>query len=189
MFKASLSTNMTQQSKVNFRVIVVCADSLRETSSDSYRKQTLIDNEVALLDVLDTAGQEEYRFVEIRHLRNLEWRADSVDELFCFDYRSAMREQYMRSGEGFLLVYSITDMRSFQEMEKFHEQILRVKDRDHVPLVLVGNKKDLEPYRQVNESRTSLICPLVALKMTHASRYRGLQQGQGVRMSIFRDVG
>lgn len=28
---------------------------------DSYRKQCVIDNETALLDVLDTAGQEEYR--------------------------------------------------------------------------------------------------------------------------------
>jgi hypothetical protein len=28
--------------------------------SDSYRKQCVIDEEVALLDVLDTAGQEEY---------------------------------------------------------------------------------------------------------------------------------
>jgi hypothetical protein len=52
------------------------------TIEDSYRKQCVIDEEVALLDVLDTAGQEEY---------------------------SAMREQYMRTGEGFLLIYSITD--------------------------------------------------------------------------------
>ncbi|MBM6384725.1 MAG: hypothetical protein JSY10_12130 [Paenibacillus sp.] len=28
---------------------------------DSYRKQCVIDEETALLDVLDTAGQEEYR--------------------------------------------------------------------------------------------------------------------------------
>ena len=44
-----------------------------------------------------------------------------------------MREQYMRSGEGFMLVYSITDMRSFLEMEGFYQQILRVKDKDNVP--------------------------------------------------------
>ena len=30
---------------------------------DSYRKQCVIDDEVALLDVLDTAGQEEYGYV------------------------------------------------------------------------------------------------------------------------------
>ena len=34
---------------------------------DSYRKQCVIDEEVALLDVLDTAGQEEYGYVLFHH--------------------------------------------------------------------------------------------------------------------------
>ncbi len=40
-----------------------------------------------------------------------------------------MREQYMHTGEGFLLVYSIIDRNSFEEIPKFYRQILRVKDR------------------------------------------------------------
>lgn len=48
-----------------------------------------------------------------------------------------MREQYMHTGEGFLLVYSIIDKNSFDEIPKFYRQILRVKDRyvmdDHFP--------------------------------------------------------
>ncbi|KAJ2838393.1 RAS1 protein [Coemansia erecta] len=75
-----------------------------------------------MLDVLDTAGQEEY---------------------------SAMREQYMRTGEGFLLVYSITSRNSFEEMPTFQQQILRVKDRDYFPMIVCGNKADLENERQV----------------------------------------
>ncbi|BGP06768.1 RAS1 protein [Rhodotorula toruloides] len=90
--------------------------------TDSYRKQCMIDEEVALLDVLDTAGQEEY---------------------------SAMREQYMRTGEGFLLVYSITSRNSFDEIGTFHQQILRVKDKDYFPCIVVANKADLEYERQV----------------------------------------
>ncbi|KAI4286627.1 MAG: hypothetical protein L6R35_004115 [Caloplaca aegaea] len=90
---------------------------------DSYRKQCVIDEEVALLDVLDTAGQEEY---------------------------SAMREQYMRTGEGFLLVYSITSRQSFEEILTFQQQILRVKDRDYFPIIIVGNKCDLDAERQVS---------------------------------------
>ena len=35
----------------------------------------------------------------------------------------------MRSGEGFLLVFSVTDRNSFEDISKFHRQILRVKDR------------------------------------------------------------
>jgi len=84
---------------------------------------------VALLDVLDTAGQEEY---------------------------SAMREQYMRTGEGFLLVYSITSRESFEEITTFQQQILRVKDKDYFPMVVVGNKCDLEHERKVtyNEGKS-----------------------------------
>lgn len=51
--------------------------------------------------VLDTAGQEEY---------------------------SAMREQYMRSGDGFLIVYSVTDTQSFAHVIDFYNQVLRVQD-------------------------------------------------------------
>ncbi|KAI7786956.1 ras-1 [Diaporthe eres] len=97
-------------------------DEYDPTIEDSYRKQCVIDDEVALLDVLDTAGQEEY---------------------------SAMREQYMRTGEGFLLVYSITSRQSFEEITTFQQQILRVKDKDYFPMVVVGNKCDLEGEREV----------------------------------------
>lgn len=112
------------------------------SNADSYRKQCNIDGEVALLDVLDTAGQEEY---------------------------SAMREQYMRTGEGFLLVYSITSRQSFEEIMMFQQQILRVKDKDYFPIILVGNKCDLEEERQVSQAgafpalvqtgRTSILIP------------------------------
>lgn len=63
---------------------------------------------------------------------------------------SAMREQYMRNGEGFLLVYSITSRMSFEEITTFYQQICRVKDRDYFPMVLVANKSDLESDRQVS---------------------------------------
>ena len=62
-----------------------------------------------------------------------------------------MREQYMYSGEGFLLVYSITDKRSFEDTHRFYNQILRVKDRSEFPMILVGNKSDLEYDRVVTE--------------------------------------
>lgn len=99
---------------------------------DSYRKQCVIDDEVALLDVLDTAGQEEY---------------------------SAMREQYMRTGEGFLLVYSITSRQSFEEIITFQQQILRVKDKDYFPMIIVGNKCDLESEREVSTEGTCTMGP------------------------------
>ena len=84
--------------------------------------------------MLDTAGQEEY---------------------------SAMREQYMRTGEGFLLVYSITSQQSFEEIKTFQQQILRVKDKDYFPMIVVGNKCDLDGEREVSVEGTRLPLSLV----------------------------
>lgn len=63
-----------------------------------------------------------------------------------------MREQYMRGGEGFILVYAVTDRQSYDEISKFRLMIERVRNMEiqKVPLVVVGNKRDLEANRQVS---------------------------------------
>ena len=100
------------------------------TIEDSYRKQTVIDNETVLLDILDTAGQDEY---------------------------SAMRDQYMRTGQGFILVFDVTSRATFDELATFAEQVSRVKDRNlgDVPLLVVGNKCDLANQRAVTTGEAS----------------------------------
>lgn len=40
---------------------------------------------------------------------------------------------------------------SFEEIYKFQRQILRVKDRDEFPMILIGNKADLDHQRQVRD--------------------------------------
>lgn len=57
----------------------------------------------------------------------------------------------MRNGDGFLCVYSITSRTSFEELEIFRDQILRVKDTDRCPMIIIGNKSDLNEYREVQE--------------------------------------
>lgn len=59
----------------------------------------------------------------------------------------------MKSGQGFLLVFSITSMNSLSELHELRDQIVRIKDDPHVPLVIVGNKSDLEEDRAVSRSR------------------------------------
>ncbi|XP_059809539.1 ras-related protein R-Ras2-like isoform X2 [Hypanus sabinus] len=112
------------------------------TIEDSYTKQCVIDDRAARLDILDTAGQEEF---------------------------GAMREQYMRSGEGFLLVFAINDRGSFDEISKFHRQILRVKDRDEFPMILIGNKADLEHQRQVTKEESDNLARQLKVTYLEAS--------------------
>merc|ERR1711884_646900 len=92
------------------------------TKADSYRKKVVLDGEEVQIDILDTAGQEDY---------------------------AAIRDNYFRSGEGFLCVFSITENESFQESQEFREQILRVKQDTNIPFILVGNKADLTDRRAV----------------------------------------
>ncbi|XP_065200744.1 ras-related protein M-Ras-like [Planococcus citri] len=96
------------------------------TIEDSYIQHAVVDGELCILDVLDTAGQEEY---------------------------SAMREQYMRSGDGFLIVYSVTDTQSFAHVTDFYNQVLRVQDADSFPVLLVANKIDLLHSRKITEEK------------------------------------
>jgi len=94
------------------------------TKADSYRKKVVLDGGDVQIDILDTAGQEDY---------------------------AAIRDNYFRSGEGFLCVFSITEQESFQATTDFREQILRVKDDENIPFLLVGNKGDLESNRRVSK--------------------------------------
>lgn len=55
----------------------------------------------------------------------------------------------MKSGEGFLLVFSITSPSSLTELAGLREEIIRIKDDDNIPMVIVGNKADLEETRVV----------------------------------------
>jgi len=98
------------------------------TIEDSYRKQVTIDSEPALLDVLDTAGQEEY---------------------------ASLQDQWIREGDGYLVVYAINSMSTFEESKVIREKIRRicegVSDLDTVPMIFCGNKCDLENERRVTK--------------------------------------
>ena len=67
-----------------------------------------------------------------------------------------MRDLYMNNGQGFVLVYSITAQSTFNDLQDLREQILRVKDTHDVPMVLVGNKCDLEDERVVGKDQGKL---------------------------------
>ena len=64
-----------------------------------------------------------------------------------------MRELYMKQGQGFLLVFSICNMNSFHELAELREQIIRIKDDEDIPMVVVGNKSDMEDERVVQRAR------------------------------------
>lgn len=103
------------------------------TISDSYTKSCFVDDALYRVEVVDTAGQEEY---------------------------AAMREQHLRSADGFLLIFSVTSRQSLDYVLKLRKTIERLKDREHFPMLLVGNKCDLDSERQIsrNEAENLAAC-------------------------------
>lgn len=98
------------------------------TIEDSYRTTINVNNQDIIINILDTAGQEEFY---------------------------ALRDQYIRSGDGYIIVFSITSVTSFLEVNAIKEQLDMILDIDNntlIPIILVGNKCDLEEYRQVQSS-------------------------------------
>ncbi|XP_057558770.1 ras-related and estrogen-regulated growth inhibitor isoform X5 [Hippopotamus amphibius kiboko] len=89
-------------------------------AESTYRHQATIDDEVVTMEILDTAGQED----------------------------TIQREGHMRWGEGFVLVYDITDRGSFEEVLPLKNILDEIKKPKNVTLILVGNKADLDHSRQ-----------------------------------------
>jgi GTPase KRas protein len=116
---------------------------------DSYRKQVVIDDESCLLEILDTAGQEE--FTALRD----QWIRDCGMGIFPFTFPVlfvSLRDLliFFLFTEGFVIIYSITSRSSFEQISTFKEQVFRVKDAERLPMMLVGNKCDLEEKREVS---------------------------------------
>lgn len=76
------------------------------------------------MEILDTAGTEQF---------------------------ASMRDLYIKNGQGFIIVFSLTSKQSFNDSKLIREQILRVKGTEKVPIVLAANKSDLtETEREVS---------------------------------------
>jgi len=97
------------------------------TIEDSFTATKEINGNRYLLEIVDTAGAEEY---------------------------VVMQAEWIRLSEGFIIVYSIVDKASFENVDAFYENIINYKNEDNndekVPMVLVANKCDLEDNREVD---------------------------------------
>ena len=95
------------------------------TIEDRYKSNLNIEGTNYEVEILDTAGEEDYQ---------------------------NMMDMWISFGEGFLLVFAINDKESFNLIKSKHDRILKGKHGVKCPILLVGNKQDLENERQVNYS-------------------------------------
>ena len=98
------------------------------TIQDVYTKTVRVDGELSVLELLDTAGQEDFE---------------------------SMRSQWMMDKDGYMFVYSLTDPASVRQLYAFVDLLSQVCDGfDRAPpVVFIGNKKDIVDSDSVNHQR------------------------------------
>ncbi|EIN04909.1 hypothetical protein PUNSTDRAFT_92355 [Punctularia strigosozonata HHB-11173 SS5] len=119
------------------------------TIEEEYRRTLQVDGTLTSLEVLDTAGADQF---------------------------NAINEMYIKNGRGFLLVFSLTQEASLREVEMLRQQIYRVKGGSaKVPIVVVGTKLDLVNEREVPRSTIQELAARWGLPFYETSAKRNWQ--------------
>jgi small GTP-binding protein len=129
---AVLGQTLVGKSALTFRFINDKFPNEHDTTiEDSYSFTAKIDGINCQLEILDTAGQDDYQ---------------------------TMLDTWINSSDGFLLVYSIDNKESFESTKKRYERILKLKGDQKVAIVVAGNKCDLEESRKVSKEEAENFC-------------------------------
>ena len=129
---AVLGQSLVGKSALTFRFINnKFPDEHDSTIEDSYQIDVNIDNIKCSLEILDTAGQDDYQ---------------------------TMLDTWINSSDGFILVYSIDKKDSFESMKSRYGRILKLKGEQKVSIIIVGNKCDLEEERKVSKEEGENFC-------------------------------
>lgn len=88
------------------------------TIEDAYRKAVRVDDMISTIEILDTAGQEDF---------------------------STMRTQWMTNKDGYVIVYSVVDIESVKYLQSYVDLLEQVCREGHLvpPIIFIGNKTDL----------------------------------------------
>jgi small GTP-binding protein len=100
------------------------------TIEDTYKKQVKVNGTDVTLDILDTAGQDDF---------------------------SMFQTTWIRGGQGFLVVFAVNSTESFSAVESLVGKIRTTTDRDDLPINVCGNKCDL-PTRAVTKDSAESTC-------------------------------
>ena len=140
---AVLGQSMVGKSALTFRFIKNKFPTEHDTTiEDAYSIPAKIDDIQCQLEILDTAGQDDYQ---------------------------TMLDTWINSVEGFILVYSIDNKESFESTKTRYERILKLKADQKVSIIIVGNKCDLEENRQVSREEVENFCHKNKINFLEAS--------------------
>uniref|UniRef100_A0A9L0SJL6 NFKB inhibitor interacting Ras like 1 n=1 Tax=Equus caballus TaxID=9796 RepID=A0A9L0SJL6_HORSE len=102
-----------------------------------------------------TIGMEDCETMEDVYMASVETDRGVKEQLHLYDTRGLQEgvelpKHYFSFADGFVLVYSVNNLESFQRVELLKKEIDKFKDKKEVAIVVLGNKIDLSEQRQVD---------------------------------------
>ena len=129
---AVLGQSMVGKSALTYRFINNKIPTEHDTTiEDAYSIPCKIDDLQCQLEILDTAGQDDYQ---------------------------TMLDTWINAADGFILVYSIDNKESFESTKTRYERILKLKNEQKASIIIAGNKCDLEENRKVSKEEAENFC-------------------------------
>ncbi|XP_045072782.1 GTP-binding protein RAD-like [Coregonus clupeaformis] len=105
--------------------------------------------------------------------RSIEVDAEEVSillyDIWEQDNSQWLKEQCMRIGDAYIIVYSVTDKSSFEKASELRSQLRRARQSENIPIILVGNKSDLVRSREVSVDEGSACAVVFDCKFIETS--------------------
>lgn len=122
-------------------------ESYYPTIEHTFQKTVEFKGQLFHLELFDTAGHDEFTILDSKQAIGL---------------------------DGWALVYSINSRSSFDMVSIIRDKILNFTGQDSVPMVLIGNKSDLEAQRQISREEGAALAKSFRCAFTEASARSGV---------------
>ena len=140
---AVLGTKLVGKTALIYRFLNDNIPSTRETTvEDQYKKVLNINDIQCELNILDTAGKDEYQ---------------------------TMLESWIEFSSCFLLVYSIDNKDSLKQVKIYYEKIAQKKGKQFFSVLIVGNKCDLDNNRQIRKEEAEIYGNSIGVEVLETS--------------------
>ena len=156
---AVLGKSLVGKSALTYRYICDKFPTEHDTTvEDQYRVNMTIDDKKCDLEILDTAGQDDYQ---------------------------TMLDIWIGFGNCFLLVYAIDDLDSFDSVKKKYERICQLKTNEDFSVLIVGNKCDLsESERKVKNDDVESYCKSINVEFLETSALKKINVKEAFTMIV-----
>ena len=115
---------------------------------NSVGKSTLLIRYLKNNNLRESDIDDKYIIESNINIEGQDYKLELMDTTSIEDYLG-MLEMFVSFADGIILIFAINDKESFEILKKVYERIIKAKKDAKYPMILVGNMKDLENYRQI----------------------------------------